>query len=1267
MAAFGQGALDHGEMAEIETHLAVCESCCDLLSTLPDDEFVDRLRASQRLPGWTTAFCGDASVAASVHADSEATGFEVPSSFVFSDLSSGSEIPLTVNTVGRSGPGPREFPLEQELPSDLLNHPRYRIVRKLGAGGMGSVYLAQHQVMDRPVALKVIRSDLLGKPALVERFRREVKSAAHLALHPNIVAAYDAEQAGDSHFLVMEFVDGVNLGDLVKSQGPLPVEAACDAIRQAAEGLEHAHQRGMVHRDIKPQNLMRTANGQIKILDFGLARLASEVLPDLAAAAEEDEQQHVRSITPDGGIKLTLTDMVLGSADYIAPEQAIDPRSADIRADIYSLGCTLYYLLAGQPPFPDGNLSQKLAAHAERAPQPLAELRPDVPAELTRIVDRMMAKDRDHRFQRPAELSEVLARFCARKAEPNHHHDELRERPRATVSRADAKAALVKPSDVGVSRKGAPHKPAIPYSQLEIQSGPPPWPIRYATYWRRRPWVKVASFLSLLVVVAGTLTITLVLTNRGNLPTDAPAASLAVASAPAAPPMPRTSPDANSLSSPSPGDTQSITSRLKDATVYLKAKIAGKTVPLGSGFVIETNGDRVMVVTNSHIAIPDPSKLLDPPAPTGSKVELEAVFHSGEGRRLEQVLPAEIIAADAPDDPGNDLAADLAFLIVQGVSQPPQPINPLTNVEPREGMPYTSAGVPMRGMDDKSAKTYANPSVTITNGYITTLERNDSGQLTLLQAIAPPLPYNTGGPVVEENSGRLIGVFAAMFGSDEYDLRLLSSARGATDIPTGGKDLMIVAAVDNVLHFRAFDRHGKLVVNTDEKNLTHQTPQIEDLRKQLVGLWPPHALSVSEKDHVIAAVTSIVGYAGSDETIISVVPAEEVRRCLAGRVGAIQLKWLDTSLTTTIEIKAQVVDPKRLVKSVLVRVAPAAGGGSLAPDSDGNWPPLPNASPVELQKDEKTRTASGKVQVSLTGQDDSGRIILIQPAHRDDIGQVIYSKPIEFQPPEREGPDIPPRTDVASHVRPASEKSPRAATASETNPTRFPQPKRFEFGPLARRPVKVKEKLDKILASSRSHAAKVIIPAGMYELTRSQNDRRDGPRKYVFTERRFESPSNRVGAKFYLISGATSEMEVEPRLAAQLDLLNLTQLDKKPAILTVGVTESGDCGLVSLAILENSYPRLRGGMVPDIVYETLAVTGDGSKPAIGDDRDWENERMFKLAKYYKGQLRAYKQMWETMQTSQAQAQMGSIWANVMREAAAQDAAHRALQRAVGGR
>ena len=256
---------------------------------------------------------------------------------------------------------------------------------------MGAVYRAEHRLMDRPVALKVIRGDLLGNEAMVERFRREVKSAARLASHPNIVAAYDAEQAGETHMLVMEFVEGTDLARLVERRGPLPVGEACEYARQAALGLQHAFEDGMVHRDIKPQNLMRTTRGQVKILDFGLARFASEVASQAGLTAEG---------------------MVLGSADYIAPEQIDDPHAADIRADIYSLGCTLYFLLAGRPPFPDGSLIQKLMAHSEKTPRPLAEIRADVPPELAQVVERMMAKDPARRFQTPDEVARALAPFA---------------------------------------------------------------------------------------------------------------------------------------------------------------------------------------------------------------------------------------------------------------------------------------------------------------------------------------------------------------------------------------------------------------------------------------------------------------------------------------------------------------------------------------------------------------------------------------------------------------------------------------------------------------------------------------------------------------------------------------------------------------------------------------------------------------------------------------------------------------------------------------
>ncbi len=349
LIAYALGGLDGPERDEIEQHVSSCDSCCRAIEDQPGDSIVLQLRAR-----------GASTAAKSATEEESATepplGFQVPSSFVVGPAAAAAL--HDQRTVASPAP---DLLAPAGLPKELIDHPRYRVVAALGAGGMGTVYRAEHRLMDRPVALKVIRGDLLGNEAMVERFRREVKAAARLASHPNIVAAYDAEQAGETHMLVMEFIEGTDLARVVDRRGPLPVGEACEYTREAALGLQHAFEDGMVHRDIKPQNLMRTTRGQVKILDFGLARFASEVVSQ-------------------GG--LTAEGMVLGSADYIAPEQIHDPHAADIRADIYSLGCTLYFLLAGRPPFADGSLIQKLMAHSEKTPRPLAEVRADVPPEL---------------------------------------------------------------------------------------------------------------------------------------------------------------------------------------------------------------------------------------------------------------------------------------------------------------------------------------------------------------------------------------------------------------------------------------------------------------------------------------------------------------------------------------------------------------------------------------------------------------------------------------------------------------------------------------------------------------------------------------------------------------------------------------------------------------------------------------------------------------------------------------------------------------------
>ena len=346
LRSFGLGRLAPQLQVEVERHVSECNTCCDVLRTLPDDSLIAELQSARN----EGAFADGA-------------------------------------------PG-----VEPVVPIELANHARYRVIRTLGSGGMGVVYQAEHRLMERMVALKVIRPALLSHPTAVERFRTEVRAAARLA-HPNIVAAHDAEQAGDLHLLVMEYIPGISLARLVEEQGPLPAADACRAIEQAARGLHHAWQQGMVHRDIKPQNLMLAENGVVKILDFGLARLASA--QDALASSSE---------APPPGIpgSMTATGAVLGTPDYIAPEQAADSSRSDIRADIYSLGCTLYFLLAGETPFAQGSVTEKVAAHRLREPVPLSVRRPDLPRALARIVERMMAKDPAARFATPGEAAEAL-------------------------------------------------------------------------------------------------------------------------------------------------------------------------------------------------------------------------------------------------------------------------------------------------------------------------------------------------------------------------------------------------------------------------------------------------------------------------------------------------------------------------------------------------------------------------------------------------------------------------------------------------------------------------------------------------------------------------------------------------------------------------------------------------------------------------------------------------------------------------------------------
>ncbi|HET6423105.1 MAG TPA: serine/threonine-protein kinase, partial [Planctomycetaceae bacterium] len=279
---------------------------------------------------------------------------------------------------------------------------KYKLLSLLGKGGMSSVFLAEHTLMRRRCAIKVLPHKRVADSSYLARFHREAQAVASLD-HPNIVRAYDVdhqtERDTDIHFLVMEYVEGQSLQELVGRSGPCPLVDAVDYVRQAAIGLSHAHQAGLVHRDIKPGNLLRDQHGVVKILDLGLARFFDNQGEEQALTIQHDEK-------------------VLGTADYLAPEQALDSHSVDARADIYSLGCTLYFLLTGHPPFTEGTLTQRLMAHQTKEPPPVEQDRPDVPASLITIVRKMMAKKPDDRYATAEETAEALRKWLSASAPP---------------------------------------------------------------------------------------------------------------------------------------------------------------------------------------------------------------------------------------------------------------------------------------------------------------------------------------------------------------------------------------------------------------------------------------------------------------------------------------------------------------------------------------------------------------------------------------------------------------------------------------------------------------------------------------------------------------------------------------------------------------------------------------------------------------------------------------------------------------------------------
>ena len=277
----------------------------------------------------------------------------------------------------------------------------YQLLEELGRGGMGRVYKALHTKLDRVVAVKILPHGRMADRQSIDRFEREMKAVGCLA-HPNIVHAHDAREIDGAPVLVMEFVEGLDLAEVVRHLGALPVADACELMRQTALALQCAHEHGLIHRDVKPSNVMLTPAGEVKLLDLGLARFHADGSTGIVPAPAGEE--------------MTGTGQAMGTADYMAPEQASDSRTVDIRADLYSLGCTLYKLLSGRAPFSGPKYRttlDKMNAHVHEPVPAIRGFCPEIPAGLAALLERLLAKSPGDRCAAPAEVAEVLAPWCA--------------------------------------------------------------------------------------------------------------------------------------------------------------------------------------------------------------------------------------------------------------------------------------------------------------------------------------------------------------------------------------------------------------------------------------------------------------------------------------------------------------------------------------------------------------------------------------------------------------------------------------------------------------------------------------------------------------------------------------------------------------------------------------------------------------------------------------------------------------------------------------
>jgi serine/threonine protein kinase len=395
-----------------------------------------------------------------------------------------------------------DVPADRKATSEWPEVPGYQILAKLGQGGMGHVYKATQERLNRLVALKIIRRESLSQdPRAARRFQREAQAAAQLS-HPNIIVIYDFNQSGHTYYIAMEYIEGVDLHQLVQDYGPLPLPLANDMILQTAQGLQHAHQSGMVHRDIKPSNLMVTLpklEGGYRPTTAGQTGLSTVLQKSIIKILDMGTALLVHGVDSDSA-KCTQQGALMGTPDYLAPEQAMDSHAVDIRADLYSLGCTFYYLLTGKPPFGQYPLMKKLMMHQSMLPQPVREFRSDVSPHIEMVVHRLLAKRPEDRFQTPAELIEALtthrlhmATLSSPSTKTNGHHGKghatsapaaLKPLPEDRGSRIEDRARPpLSPSSILHPPSSLPDEgraDSEPFETIAVLKGDPSWVVSVA-------------------------------------------------------------------------------------------------------------------------------------------------------------------------------------------------------------------------------------------------------------------------------------------------------------------------------------------------------------------------------------------------------------------------------------------------------------------------------------------------------------------------------------------------------------------------------------------------------------------------------------------------------------------------------------------------------------------------------------------------------------------------------------------------------------------